>query len=440
MKKFWSFTETFSRSALEEFQSQRLCALVRFLARRNSYYRERFRKEELEATSFRGLADLHRLPFSEKKHLQEILETTRPSLPNRDLLRWHQTSGTSGTPTRFPDSRRDWVAYSDLAASALYAMGVRREDTALAAFSYGPHIAFWSYLSGLDRIGTTVVAAGGLTSEARVRLLLDYKVSVLLGTPNYTMHLAAVARAMDVDLETECQVRLIVTSAEPHPMELKQKLRDCWGAAVYDRIGSTETGGIAFECPANPNVYHLQENYLIAEILDQNHRPVAPGEDGELIITTLFRQAMPLIRFRTGSIVRRAPGESCLCGRSFLSLQATQTGVVVRRIDDLRKVRGILISPTEIERIVQEESHLGEHYQVILHTRDHSDEVTLTVESLPNTSPAQLQKMKRGLGKKFQERLLLRFNVEIVEYGSLPRRADKAQKIIDQREIPPIHQ
>ena len=149
---------------------------------------------------------------------------------------------------------------------------------------------------------------------------------------------------------------------------------------------------------------------------------------------------MPLIRFRTGSIVRRAPGESCLCGRSFLSLQATQTGVVVRRIDDLRKVRGILISPTEIERIVQEESHLGEHYQVILHTRDHSDEVTLTVESLPNTSPAQLQKLKRGLGKKFQERLLLRFNVEIVEYGSLPRRADKAQKIIDQREIPPIHQ
>ena len=116
------------------------------------------------------------------------------------------------------------------------------------------------------------------------------------------------------------------------------------------------------------------------------------------------------------------------------------TGVVVRRIDDLRKVRGILISPTEIERIVQEASHLGEHYQVILHTRDDSDEVTLRVESLPNTSPAQLQKMKRGLRKKFQERLLLRFNVEIVEYESLPRRADKAQKIIDQREIPPIRQ
>ena len=433
MKQCWNLTETFSRRALEEFQSQRLCALVRYLEQRNPYHRERFRKAGLEAKNFRGLADLHRLPFSEKKHMQQALETTLPLLPNRDLLRWHQTSGTSGTPTRFPDSRQDWIAYSDLAASALFAMGVRREDTVLAAFSYGPHIAFWSYLSGLDRIGTTVVAAGGLTSEARIGLLVDYKVTVLLGTPSYALHLAAIAPSMGVDLAKDCQIRLMVTTAEPNPPELKQKLRKCWGAAVYDRLGSTETGGIAFECPENPNLYHLQENYLIVEILDEDDQLVHPGEDGELIITTLFRRSMPLVRFRTGDIVRRSRSEGCPCGRSFLSLQSTQNGAIVRRMDDMRKVRGVLLSPSEIEKIVQEQPGIGEQYQAIIHTCDNSDEITLRVEPLPNTPPARSQKIKRELEKKFYQRLFLRFNIEVLEYGSLPRVADKAQKFVDQR-------
>ncbi len=440
MQHCWNLTETFSRTMLEEFQSGRLCALVRYLDERNPYYRQRLRRGGLETKDFKGLVDLRCLPFSEKQDIQEALEKTLPFVPNRDLLRWHQTSGTTGTPTRFPDSRQDWIAYSDLAASALYAMGVRREDTALAVFSYGPHIAFWSYLSGLDRIGTTVVAAGGLKSAARLRLLLDYKVTVLLSTPSYAMHLAATAGTMGVDLATDSRVRLIVTTAEPNSRERRETLGKCWGAKVYDRLGSTETGGIAWECPASPDLYHLQENYLIAEILDLQNQPVGPGEDGELIITTLFRRTMPLIRFRTRNLVRRASTESCFCGRNFHSLQGTPNGAIVARMDDMRKVRGILISPSGIEKIVQEEPGISEQFQAIIHTRNNSDEITLKIEPLPDTSPAKSEKIKRELGKKFQQRLLLRFNIEIVEYGSLPRLADKAQKIIDQREIPPIRQ
>ena len=425
---------------LEKFQSGRLCALVRYLDERNPYYRQRFRRGGLETKDFKGLVDLHCLPFSEKQDIQEALEKTLPFVPNRDLLRWHQTSGTTGTPTRFPDSRQDWIAYSDLAASALYAMGVRREDTALAVFSYGPHIAFWSYLSSLDRIGTTIVAAGGLESAARLRLLLDYKVTVLLSTPSYAMHLAATAGTMGVDLATDSRVRVIVTTAEPNSRERRETLGKCWGAKVYDRLGSTETGGIAWECPPSPDLYHLQENYLIAEILDLQNQPVGPGEDGELIITTLFRRTMPLIRFRTRNLVRRASTKNCFCGRNFRSLQGTSNGAIVARMDDMRKVRGILISPSGIEKIVQEEPGISEQFQAIIHNHNHSDEITLKIEPLPDTSPAKSEKIKRELGKKFQQRLLLRFNIEIVEYGSLPRLVDKAQKIIDQREIPPIRQ
>jgi phenylacetate-CoA ligase len=432
MARFWTVTETLGAGALAEFQSTRLRELVRYLDGCNPYYRALFRKLHIDASRFRGLADLPRLPFLEKKDIGGAVATNLTRLKKEGLARWHQTSGTTGDPVRFPDSCEDWAAYTELSASALYAFGVRPSDTAIAAFSYGPQIAFWSYLFGLERIGATVVAAGGMSSEARLALMKAYRVTVLLSTPSYSLHLAETARAKGVDLAKDVAVRLIVNTGEPNPPALKQQLREVWNAREYDRIGSTETGGVAFECPENPCAYHVHENFLIAEILDEADRPVAPGQDGELVITTFFRRGMPLIRFRTRNVVRRMPPGRCRCGRAFLSLALTPAGVVLRRLDDLVKIRGMLLSPTAISSFVQEQAQVDKRHELVFHTVSNVDEVTLRVEALPGAAEVTFAGIARELQQRAYERFLMRFNVEVLRPHTLPAK-DKAQTLIDRR-------
>jgi phenylacetate-CoA ligase len=432
MSAFWSLTEAFGRPALEEFQSRRLRDLVRSLQVCNPYYRALFRRHRLDVSRFRGLSDLQRLPFCEKGDISRAVAVNFERLKREGLARWHQTSGTTSDPVRFPDSCGDWMAYAELSASALYAFGVRKHDTAMAAFSYGPQIGFWSYLFGLERIGATIVAAGGMTSEARLALLKAYRVTVLLSTPSYSLHLAEVALANGIEPARDLNVRLIVNTGEPNPPALKRQLSALWGARDCDRIGSTETGGTAFECPANPCAYHLHENFLIAEILDEADRPVGPEQEGELVITTLFRRSMPLIRFRTRNVVRRAPDGCCRCGRCFLSLAQTPAGVVLRRLDDLVKVRGVLLSPTAISSFVQELSVVDKRHELVLSTVCNVDEITLRVEALPGTPSADFSRVASELERRAHERFLIRMNVDVVRSESLPRK-DKAQTLIDRR-------
>jgi phenylacetate-CoA ligase len=432
MAGHWSVTETFARPDLKEFQSRRLRDLVRHLDGANSYYRARFRTHHVDAHRFRGLADLRRLPFSEKKDIRGAVARNLARLKREGLSRWHQTSGTTGDPVRFPDSSADWAAYTELSASALYAFGVRKRDTAIAAFSYGPQIAFWSYLFGLERIGATVVAAGGMSSDARLALMKAYKVTVLLSTPSYSLHLAETAHALGLDPARDFHVRLLVNTGEPNPPALKSQLRALWNARDYDRIGSTETGGVAFECPEDPSVYHVHENFLIPEILDAADRPVDAGAEGELVITTLFRRSMPLIRFRTRNVVRRAADRRCRCGRWFLSLALTPTGVVLRRLDDLVKVRGLLLSPTAISTFLQEQTIVDKRHELILHTVRNVDEITLRVEALPGAAAGGFARLGAELQRRASERFLIRMNVEVLPSETLPRK-DKAQSLIDRR-------
>ena len=442
MTKFWSVAEQFDRPALKRLQERQLRALLIYLERTSAFHRERFAACGLRPIDFGGLADLRRLPFTSKADLEADTTTEAPppfyrsffvDRPDR-VLRWHRTSGTTGTPVRVADTGWDWHAYSDVSAEALYAMGVRREDTVVIPFGYGPFIAFWIYISALEQIGAAFVASGSLDAAARRALLREFRATVLVSTPSYALHLAEVAAGAGLDLASASSVRLVITTGEPLTTETKRRLTSVWGAETFDRIGSAETGGIAYECPDAAGAYHVQENHLVAEVVDpMTGAPVGPGEEGELVVTPLYRRGMPLVRFRTGNIVRLAAGGRCQCGRELLSLAVTENGVVLRRADMLVKVRGVLLDPAAVGRAVRGVPECGEGFQLTIDRVGQLDEATVTAETRLPLDSARRADVARRLEESLRRALSLRVNVRVVELGALALDGNKMKRVLDRR-------
>lgn len=426
----WSPVELFSKNMLKEYQFSRLRTLLSS-AEQKKFYREKLDETGVEIGDINCVEDIRKLPFMEKEDLVKGHEEGAFKIPPEDLYRWHRTSGSTGEPVRVPDSCKSWEQYGDLAAAALYGMGVRKQDVAFVCFGYGPFIAFWSYIAGLDKIGACFVPGGALSSTQRIEMITSFEVTVLFSTPTYTMQLAETAKKMGVDLSK--YLRLTVHTGEPCTPKLKKKLMEAVGVRPMDRFGTTETGGIAFECCETSGIYHIQENYVIAEILDpETQAPALPGDTGELIITPLYRMEVPIIRFKTKNLVKLADTKKCACGRTMLSLEETPNGVVVQRLDQLLKIRGVLINPANIGDIIDGADEVVE-YQIIIESKGGSEEVTVNIE-VREEAQASMVEIKDRLERELKNRLLIRCNVEVVPGKTLPRFEEKGKRIVDLRE------
>jgi phenylacetate-CoA ligase len=246
------------------------------------------------------------------------------------------------------------------------------------------------------------------------------------------MQLAETANKMGIDLSKF--LRLTVHTGEPCTPKVKEKLQELVGVRPMDRFGTTETGGIAFECFEAPGIYHIQENHLIAEVIDpENGGPTMPGNTGELVITPLYRLEAPIIRFKTKNLVKWANITKCACGRTLLSLEETANGVVIQRLDQLLKVRGVLINPSIIDEVINKEQQISE-YQVIIERKHGSEEVTIKIELHQEINDPNAM-IKDRLREELKNRLLIRCNIEVVPLNTLPRFEEKAKRImiIDQR-------
>lgn len=442
MQTYWSQSERLDRAELVRLQERRFRSLIAYLHDQSPYYRQRFAKCGLDPDQFNGLEDLRRLPLMTKKEITDDIVSGRPDgfyqnlmvAPPEQILRWHKTSGTTGQPVRVGDTLWDWHAYGDLSAQALYAMGIRSHDTVTIPFGYGPFIGFWAYISGLEKIGATFVPAGGLGSEARLDLIQEFRATTMICTPSYALHLGELAEAQGLNLAEATAVRRVIITGEPSSPATKHRLAKMWDAQVTDRIGSAETGGIAYQCPTCGDLYHIQEDHLIPEVLDpRTGEPVGPGAEGELVVTPLHRRGMPLIRFNTGNIVRLSPRTRHPCGRNLLSLEETENGVVVRRTDMLVKVRGVLMDPIAIERTVRQFPDAGEAFQVVLERVGSLDEVTVVLETRLAADPARTEEMTRDLTHAFQRALNLRVNVRLVPLGGLRLDGNKLKRVVDRR-------
>jgi phenylacetate-CoA ligase len=427
-----------SRAAMTRWQSARLREQVRHAAAHSPFYRRKLKAAGVKPALIRTLADLPRLPFTTKDELKENQAARPPwgdvlAVPLADVMRVHLTSATTGRPLAFLDTREDWHGFYHSYARSLYAYGVRKTDMVMAAFSYGPWIGYWSGFYAAQDLGCLVLPVGGLSTDQRLDALLNYPVTVLGCTPSYALFLAEHAAKKGIDLAKDTKIRITWHTGEPGASipATKARIEAAFGARAYDLPGLTEIAAWGFECDARAGLTHVHEDYCYPEVLDEQDRPVGPGGRGELIFTSLYRRAMPLLRYRTRDIVQVAD-RKCPCGRTLVAFE----GGVLARLDDMKKVRGIIVYPRRIEEIVRPHAAVDE-FQIVFRRLAGLDEIVVRIDPSASLALAERDGLRARLEESLRTGLGLRATVEITEPGTLPRWDHKAKRVSDERtEVP----
>jgi len=430
--------ERWSRAAMIRWQCARLGEQVRHAAAHSPFYRRKLKAAGVKAARVQRLEDLRELPFTTKDELKENQAQSPPwgdvlAVPLAEVLRVHLTSATTGRPLAFLDTREDWHGFYHSYARSLHAFGVRKSDMVMAAFSYGPWIGYWSGFYAAQDLGCLVFPAGGLSTEQRIDALLTYPITVLGCTPSYALFLAEQAAKKGVDLAKDTRVRITWHTGEPGASipATKGRIEAAFGAKAYDLPGLTEIAAWGFECDARAGLTHVHEDYCYPEVLDEHDRPVGPGERGELVFTSLYRKAMPLLRYRTRDVVQLAD-RKCPCGRTLMAFE----GGVLARLDDMKKVRGIIVYPRRIEELVRPHASVDE-FQIVLRRHGGLDDILVRIDPSPSLSLGERDGLRARLDESLRTGLGLRATVEITEPGALPRWDHKARRIVDQRtEVP----
>jgi phenylacetate-CoA ligase len=429
--------ETMPREQLDALQLHKLRRTLEWAEKQVPYHAERLSRAGVSAQDVRTLDDLRRLPFMTRDEWMDAQLQQPPygpilAAPRETAIRYHMTSGTTGrTPIRVLDGMKDWEWIAEMWCYGFWGFGVRPADTVFFAFSYGTFVGFWGAHYACEKIGCLVLPGGNMTTEARVRQIVDMEATVVCSTPTYALRMAQEAAAMGVDLANGPVERLIL-SGEPAGSipATKRLIEQQWGAKAADTAGMTELGTIMmFECDHQPGGTHIIEPHYIEEVVDpETGDPVPYGEQGERVVTSFGRGFIPVIRYRTRDLVVKVPADRCSCGRT-LDLYE---GGIVGRVDDMKLVRGTNIYPRAIESIVREHDEVDE-FQIHLYTAEGiRDEIEVLIE-VPDES-VDADALLRTLGTALSEAHEgLRFGVRTVELGSLPRFELKAKRLVDER-------
>jgi phenylacetate-CoA ligase len=429
--------ETMPREEIEALQVRKLRNLLAWAEAEVPWHAERLRGAGATSDGISSLDDLRRIPFlTREEWMQGQLD--RPpygpmlAAPPERAIRYHMTSGTTGrTPIRVLDSMKDWEWIAEMWCYGLWGFGVRPPDTLFVAFGYSTFIGFWGLHYAGEKLGCLVLPGGALTTEQRVRQILEMEATVVASTPTYALRMAQEAKQLGIDLAGSAVQRLIL-SGEPAGSipATKRLIEEQWGAKAGDTAGMTELGTIMiFECSEQPSGTHIIEDHYIEEVVDpETDRLVPYGELGERVVTSFGRGFIPVIRYRTRDFVVRVPGSSCSCGRTF----DIYDGGIRGRVDDMKLVRGTNVYPRAVEALVREHPEVDE-FQIHLYTEGGvRDEIEVVVE-IPDQD-ADHEGVLSRLGKSLAEaHENLRFGVREAEVGTLPRFELKAKRVLDER-------
>jgi phenylacetate-CoA ligase len=430
--------ETMPREELTALQVRKLRTLLRWADTSVPWQSKRLRDAGITAEHVNSLDDLRRIPFMTRDEWMQGQLDTPPYGPNlaalpADAIRYHMTSGTTGkTPIRVLDGAKDWEWIAEMWCYGFWGFGIRPADIVFFAFSYGTFVGFWGAHYACEKLGCLVLPGGNMTTEARVRQILDMNATVVCSTPTYALRLAQEARSLDLDLAAGPVKRLILSGEPAGSIPATKKLiEEQWGAKAADTAGMTELGTIMmFECEHQPGGTHIIEDHFIEEVIDPvSGEPVGYGDDGERVVTSFGRGFIPVIRYRTRDLVRKVPFDTCSCGRTF----DIYDGGIRGRVDDMKLVRGTNVYPRAVEAVVREYQQVDE-FQIHLYTEQGiRDEIEVLVEV--GDAEEDSEQLLSELGKKLsQAHEGLRFGVRLAEPGSLPRFELKAQRVKDERQ------
>ena len=418
-----------ARKELEARQLALLNGLLKEVSATNAFYRNKL-GDDRNLFSFESLeAFRSRFPFTEKSEWGGDQENHPPygtnlTYPLDRYIRCHQTSGTSGKPMRWLDTRESWNGLLDDWRQVYRAAELGREDRFFFAFSFGPFLGFWTAFEAALRQGSFCLSGGSMTTEVRLQAMKDNHITALVCTPTYALRLGETANEQGFDRQGS-SLRKLVVAGEPGGSlaSVRQCLAELWPTAtVFDHHGMTETGPVSFQCPASPGMLHIIDTSYLAEIVDpETNQAVDYGEKGELILTTLRRAGSPLIRYRTGDLVERALPGSCGCGRE----ETILAGGIIGRCDDMVVVRGVNVYPSAVDEIVRHAGGVIE-YQVQMGTNRSLVELSVNIETAANEPDPSI--IVRNVESELRRRLGLRIPVRSVPTNSLPRFEMKARR------------
>ncbi|NOY82449.1 MAG: phenylacetate--CoA ligase [Kiritimatiellaeota bacterium] len=423
--------ETLPRDTLERFQARRLGQTVE-RALNSPWYGEAYARQGITPDDIRSVDDLRTLPFTTKDDLRAHFPYGLLCLPLRETVRLHSSSGTTGTPTVIFHNRHDLASWANLVARSMFAAGVRDTDVFQNICGYGLFTGGLGFQYGAERLGALTIPAGSGNSRRQIKLMRDYGTTVIHTIPSYLVRLRAVFDELGLDPRRDTRLRLLLIGAEPHTEATRRRVQDMFGVKAYNSYGLSEMNGpgVAFECEAQSGL-HLWEDAFIPEIVDpETLGPVGPGEFGELVLTTLDREAMPIIRYRTRDLTRFIPGP-CPCGRTHRRIDR-----IAGRSDDMFIVKGVNVFPMQIEAVLMRIPEVGHDYLIVLDRVHGLDTLVVRVEMHPESFTgdfAALEELRDRITREIRDEILVTPKVELVEPGALPKPEGKAVRVRDRR-------
>lgn len=424
--------ETMTRAQIEALQLERLQATVQHCMN-SPFYRKRFEEAGLKPEDIKTLDDIRRIPFTTKQDLRDTYPFGMASVPLRECTRLHSSSGTTGTPTVILHTQKDLEEWAAQVARNLWMVGLRPDDVFQNSSGYGMFTGGLGFQYGAERLGMLTIPAAAGNSIRQIKFITDFGTTALHAVPSYVTRLYEVMQSMGVDPRRDTRLKVLAIGAEPHSEEQRRRIEDMMGVKAYNSFGMSEMcgPGVGFECQEQ-NGLHFWEDYYIVEIVDpETLEPVPDGEVGELVLTSLCREAMPLLRYRTRDLTR-VLGRTCPCGRNHVRIDRMRG-----RSDDMMVLRGVNIFPIQIEKILMTFPELASNYLITLTTDEDNDNMTVEVEleELFTDDYRRLQNLANRIQRALKDEILLTPHVKLLPKGTLPVSEGKAVRVVDKRTV-----
>lgn len=425
--------ETNSRDELRKIQLKKLKETIKHAYENVDMYRQRFDSLGIKPDDIKSLDDLKKIPFTVKDDLRDNYPFNLFAVPKREVVRVHASSGTTGKPTVVGYTKNDINMWTDVMARLIMATGVTKDDVAQVAFGYGLFTGAFGLHNGLEKIGCMVVPASSGNTEKQIMLMKDFGTTVLISTPSYALYISEIMEKMGIDPRKDLKLRIGLFGAEACSDKMREELESRLGILATENYGLSEIigPGVSGECYLK-NGLHINEDHFYPEIIDSKTGEVLKdGEQGELVITSLSKEALPIIRYRTKDITRLID-EKCECGRTSIRMEK-----VKGRTDDMLIIRGVNVFPSQIETVLLGIDHIGPHYEIVVTNEGWMDKIEVKVEIIDDSlleKFSMLEKLQDEIIQELRTILSIEAKVTLVGPNSLKRFQGKAQRVTDLRD------
>ncbi len=423
--------EQMTRKGMDALQLERLKYIVRYCYEKVPFYKKRFDTIGLKPEHIVTLADIDKIPFTTKEDLRDNYPFDLFAVPQKEIVRLHASSGTTGKPIVVGYTKNDMEMWTEGLARLISAAGATDEDIAQVCFGYGMFTGGFGLHYGLERIGATVIPASSGNSERQLMYMKDFGTTIIVCTPSYALYLSEFAQEQGIH-KSQLKLRLGLFGGEGHTPEMRKEIEERWGILATENYGLSEiTGpGVSGECTAQCGM-HINEDFFYPEVVDKETlKPLGYGKEGELVLTTLTKEGIPMLRYRTKDITELNP-EACACGRSNVRMKK-----IKGRTDDMLIIRGVNVFPSQIESVLVGMKNIGPHYQILVSKEGYMDKIEVQVE-LGDASILdkyrELEKIEANIRQNLRTVLQIDAKVKLVEPKTLERTTGKAKRVIDLR-------